>query len=63
MKKASEQIFLRVKDSRIARSILFRLTDSEIYAFAKGENIEKYAIQQACLRWRIIRMYLKGTHG
>ncbi len=58
LKKAAAQIFKRTADARKARAILFRLTDAEIEAFSKGEEIENYAQRQTCLRWRIIRAYL-----
>jgi hypothetical protein len=45
------------------RAVLFRLTDREIEALAKGLDIENYAKGQTCLRWRIIRMYLRGAYG
>lgn len=49
----------RFKDFRMARAVLLRLTDREIEAFAEGGNIEAYAQGQTCLRWRIIRNYLR----
>ncbi len=58
LKRASGRIFERVKDRRKTRALMFRLTDEEIDAFSKGEDIDRYAQSQGCLRWRIIRTYL-----
>ena len=58
--KAFQQILKTVLDKKIARAILFRLTDSEILMFSKGEKIEDYGNNQKCLRWRLICLaYLK----
>lgn len=54
LRLAMEKIVDVVIDKRIARAILFRLTDNEILMFSKGENIEDYRKKQRCLRWRLI---------
>lgn len=60
--RAAEKLLKRVRDQRIVRAILFRLTDREIRAISRGENIDAYAQRQTCLRWRIIQNYLKGMY-
>lgn len=62
LNKAAAHILKRTQDARATRAILFRLTDQEIEQFSKGEDL--FAQKQTCLRWRIIRNYLKrGNHG
>lgn len=51
LRAASRQL-----DPKWARAILLRLTDDEIDRFAKGEDVEKYAFRQNCLRWRLIKI-------
>jgi len=63
LKKAAARILEQVKDPRTTRAVLFRLSDEEIGAFSKGEEIREYAEKQTCLRWRIIRKYLKEAYG
>jgi hypothetical protein len=49
-------------DPKWAKAILLRLTDDEIDLFAKGEDVEKYAFRQNCIRWKLIKLgYL--DHG
>ncbi len=60
LKKAAEHLLKLVKEERIARAVLFRLTDEEIFLFSKGVNIGLYAQKQTCLRWQVIRNYLEG---
>ncbi len=62
LRRAGSCILRRVKNSGIARAVLFRLTDEEIWRFARGELFESYAEKQSCLRWRLIRLaYLKDN--
>jgi len=61
LKTAGARIVELTGDARRARAVLFRLTDEEIYQFSKGMDIDFYARNQSCLRWRIIRDYLKGA--
>ncbi|HSX10414.1 MAG TPA: hypothetical protein VLF94_01675 [Chlamydiales bacterium] len=63
LRRASEQVFDIVRDTRKTRAIVFRLTDDEIRAFSKREKMEEYAQQQSCLRWRVIKNYLKESYG
>lgn len=58
LKSAAKNISSFVLDLRKVRAILFRLTDQEIHAFAKGLNIKDYAKKQSCLRWKVIQSYL-----
>lgn len=60
LKRAGDRLLARVGDARKARAILFRLTDEEIQKFSRGVNIEE---GQNCLRWRVIRSYLKESYG
>ncbi|MGB7977808.1 MAG: hypothetical protein WCF19_01450 [Chlamydiales bacterium] len=60
LRRAAARILALTQDARIARAILFRLTDEEIRQFAKGVDIGLFAETQTCLRWRVIRNYLKG---
>lgn len=60
LKRAAAIILKETRDPRRTRAILFRLTDAEIKRFSKGEDIDLFAQKQSCLRWRIIRNYLKG---
>jgi hypothetical protein len=60
LRKAAKNILEKTQDQKNGRAILFRLTDDEIKKFAKGQDIELFAEQQTCLRWRILRNYLKG---
>lgn len=55
LKRASDHVLKRVGDPRRARAVLFRLTDEEICAFAKGAPIAG----DSSLRWRVIRHYLE----
>lgn len=59
LKSAADCIFKHVRDVRKVRTILFRLTDSEIDLFSHGTDIHEFASQKKCLRWRIIRSYLE----
>lgn len=61
LRKAAAQIFEQTKDLQITRAVLLRLTDEEIEQFAEGIDIESLAQKHTCLRWRILRNYLKGT--
>ncbi len=63
LRRASGRIFEIVQDARMTRAVLFRLTDDEIEKFSKDEKIEDYAERQGCLRWRVIRNYLKEAYG
>lgn len=63
LRRASERVFDIVQDLRKTRAVLFRLTDDEIELFSKGEKIKEYAQKQSCLRWRVIRNYLKESYG
>jgi hypothetical protein len=63
LKRAAKQILDCVGEARKVRAVLLRLTDVEIALFADGENIYKYAQTQTCLRWRVIRNYLKDSYG
>ena len=61
LKRAADHIYKRTKDARRTRAILFRLTDEEIEQFSKKQiAIELFAETQDCLRWRVIRTYLRG---
>jgi hypothetical protein len=59
LRRASERILERAGSARGARAVLFRLTDEEIERLAKEEWIE----ERECLRWRVIRNYLKESYG
>ncbi|MBU6383457.1 MAG: hypothetical protein KGQ49_04315 [Verrucomicrobia bacterium] len=59
-KRASDQIQRVTRNARSTRAVLFRLTDEEIEQFSKNVSIDLFAAQQTCLRWRVIRHYLKG---
>ncbi len=59
LKRAAATLFKRTGDARTTRAILFRLTDEEIEKFSKGVDLQAFADKQLCLRWRIIRNYLK----
>ncbi len=59
LKKAAERIHQITKEPRKTRAVLFRLTDEEIRQFSKGISIESYAEKQTCLRWKVIRNYLR----
>lgn len=67
LKRAADHIYKKVKDFKRVRAILFRLTDQEIVQFSKNTVcISQFAKNQNCLRWRIIKSYLKGEmypHG
>jgi hypothetical protein len=63
LKRAAAQIGKRVGHPRTIRAILFRLTDAEVTALARGKDIDAYAQRQSCLRWRVIKNYLRGTYG
>lgn len=63
LERAAKQILASIQDPRKVRAILFRLTDAEIEAFSKGENMEHYAQTQSCLRWKIIRSYYGEKNG
>lgn len=63
LRRASERVYEIVQDAKKTRAILFRLTDDEIEQFSKGASIEVYAQSQNCLRWRVIRNYLKESYG
>lgn len=60
LKRAAANILEITQDPRRTRAVLFRLTDEEIERFSKGEDIGLYSAKQNCLRWRVIRNYLKG---
>jgi hypothetical protein len=55
---AAERLIKIGGDSRVARSILFRLTDEEIGKVARGEKIEG----DASLRWNLINAF-SGQRG
>lgn len=63
LRLAARRVGEVVQDARKTRAILFRLTDDEIEKFSKGEKIEEYAQRQNCLRWRVIKHYLKEVYG
>lgn len=63
LNRAANRILEWTQSSKRTRAILFRLTDREIDQFAKGQNIKEYAEAQTCLRWRVIRKYLKENYG
>lgn len=61
IKRAFRKILKVVDDEKIARAILFRLTDREIALFSADEKIEEYRKKQRCLRWRLISLaYFKN---
>ena len=60
LRRAAHQIDQKTQNPRSTRAILFRLTDREIELLSKKMSIELLAEKQNCLRWRIIRAYLKG---
>jgi hypothetical protein len=60
LKRAAANILKTTRDPRRTRAVLFRLTDGEIKRFSRGENVMLFAEMQDCLRWRVIRNYLKG---
>ena len=63
-KKGYMQCLKVVKEPKLARALLFRLTDGEIHLFAKGEDVLAYAANQTELRWRLIRLaYLRSDDG
>jgi hypothetical protein len=57
---ASDHIQKSTQEAQATRAILFRLTDEEIKLFSKHISIELFAEKQTCLRWRVIRNYLRG---
>jgi hypothetical protein len=57
---AAREIWSEVRDWRLARIILFRLSDDEIELFAKGANLREYAARQTSLRWQLIRTYMRN---
>lgn len=61
LNRASKSIYKILKDEKLVRAVLFRLTDDEIHLFAKGIDMIAYAEKQTELRWRLINLaYLKG---
>ncbi len=62
LRRAAQQISRQVSDPRLIRAILFRLTDAEIEKFSRGEKIEEYAKTQTCLRWKVVKNYMKETY-
>lgn len=63
LRKAAAWILKKIKDPRLARAVLLRLSDEEIEAFSRSKDVEAYAKRQTCLRWKIIQNYLKGDYG
>jgi hypothetical protein len=62
LRKASNALMSLVQDKKIARAILFRLTDQEISLFAKGIDVISYGRNQKELRWQVILLaYFKGN--
>ena len=55
LRKAGEAIRGEVGDRKRARAVLFRLTDQEIEALAKGKRLKEMA--QNDLRWKVIQSY------
>lgn len=56
LKKASEHIFDTIQDPKKVRAILVRLTDREINLLAQKQDLQEYANNQTCLRWKLIRL-------
>jgi hypothetical protein len=54
LKKAFHHLVERLQDKKVARAVLFRLTDREIKTLAQGTWIEG----DETLRWRLIRLYI-----
>jgi hypothetical protein len=52
---AASHLHKKISDDRQVRSVLLRLTDAEIEAFAQGQDVIEYATSQKCLRWQILR--------
>lgn len=60
LRRAATNILKETQNPLATRAILFRLTDEEIEEFGRGIDIQSFAKEQTCLRWRVIRNYLTG---
>lgn len=61
LNRAAQNINRKINDAKRTRAVLFRLTDEEIVQLAKKKiSIDLFAEKQTCLRWRVIRLYIRG---
>lgn len=57
LRSAFLQILKEVKEEKVARAILVRLTDEEITLFAKGQNVVAYGAEKKELRWQLLQFF------